>query len=93
MDRATALAVWKLLEEARETEYEGDPASYDVRLDATTGIGISGLDERGYRVRVTPGRGIGGWSRDALLYVLEVAGEQSEKVEFLDVANSGIELY
>src|SRR3954470_14561607 len=95
MDRSTAEAIWRALEEARETEYEGDPPTYDVRLDAASAsddrtLGVPPPRSRYYRVRVTGARGMGGMTRDAMQYVLDVAREND--VEEVDVDNSALVL-
>ena len=86
MDRSTAMTVWRQLEEARDTEFEGDPPTYDVRLDATVAYQAS---ERAYRVRVAPAKGMGGVDRDAWQYVVETAVEHDTG---LDVDNNALVL-
>lgn len=84
MDRNTAVEIWTRLEQERLTELEGDPPTYDVRLDASHD---RSSNERSYRVRVTSALGIG--DRDEWLYVLETATEFEVSV---DIQNSGLEL-
>lgn len=83
MERSKAIEVWTRLEQERLTELEGDPPTYDVRLDADT----RPAGERFYRMRVTSALGFA--DRDEWLYVLEVAGEFDLTVA---LQNSGIEL-
>lgn len=84
MDRSKAVELWQRLESERLTEFEGDPPTYAVRLDAGTDIN----DERDFRVRVTSALGLS--NRDEWLYVMETATEFETEVT---VQNSGIELY
>lgn len=72
MDLTTALTVFGRLEEARDTEWEGDPPVYEVRLIA----GISpARGERTYMVRAGASRHGGGLARDEWQYVIETATE------------------
>jgi hypothetical protein len=84
MERSKALALFSSLEREKNTDLEGDPPVYDVRLDATMD---RQTEERTYRVRVTePGWPIG---RDAWQYVFEQAAEL--EVDAI-IQNSGVEL-
>lgn len=88
MDLPTALRIFNQLETQRDTEFEGDPCVYDLRLDATTDDSQE-YGKRLCRVRVSPAKGMGGIGRDEWQYVMETAVEHDVEV---DVSNSALEL-
>lgn len=98
MQITTALAIFKALEQVLDTTMEDDPPLYNVRLDAFSGPNDHTDTQRYFRIRVTAGKGYANFAYtgdhngiDALQRVLDLAREHN--VDFVELANNGLELF
>lgn len=99
MERSTAQFIYDQLEAVRDTTEEGDPAVWDVRLDAGSSRNSVFEGARDFRLFVRPARARGWIKADDLRFICELvdgtcnpAAVQDDDI-FLEIENNGVAIY